>query len=129
MCSFEPLTGGLFTARFADCHFDETVFPPLGGDKNVTVPDERRELTWNVPTMSHLDPRTAQCDNEMRRILDLQSVAQNMPNIFFDLAKVTRSYIPAANVPARIDVPVGCVVPDGRGTTMAANQSYVSALK
>ncbi|KAK9132238.1 hypothetical protein Scep_011766 [Stephania cephalantha] len=29
----EPLTGDLFTAHFADCHFDEAVFPPLGGDK------------------------------------------------------------------------------------------------
>ncbi len=33
----EPLTGDLFTARFADCHFDETVFPSLGGDKNTDV--------------------------------------------------------------------------------------------
>ncbi|KAK9910758.1 hypothetical protein M0R45_034704 [Rubus argutus] len=54
----EPLTGDLFTT-LVGCHSDETVFPPLGGDKNVTIPDERRELTWNVPTMSHLDPRTA----------------------------------------------------------------------
>jgi len=54
----EPFTGDLFTT-LVGCHSDETVFPPLGGDKNVTVPDERRELTWNVPTMSHLDPRTA----------------------------------------------------------------------
>jgi hypothetical protein len=29
----EPLTGDVFTARFADCHFNETVFPPLGGGK------------------------------------------------------------------------------------------------
>ena len=27
----EPLTGDDFRARFADCHFNETVFPPLGG--------------------------------------------------------------------------------------------------
>ena len=26
----EPLTGDVFTARFADCHFDETTFPTLG---------------------------------------------------------------------------------------------------
>jgi len=26
----ELLTGDLFTTRFADCHFDEIVFPPLG---------------------------------------------------------------------------------------------------
>ena len=31
----EPLTGNLFTARFVDCHFDESVFPPLGGDKPI----------------------------------------------------------------------------------------------
>jgi hypothetical protein len=32
----EPQTGDIFTARFADCHFDEKVFPPLGGDKNCS---------------------------------------------------------------------------------------------
>ncbi|KAK9951191.1 hypothetical protein M0R45_006648 [Rubus argutus] len=62
----EPLTGDLFTARHADCDFDETVFPSLGGD-------------------SH--------------------------DAFNDLVNVTRSHIPAANVPARIDVPVGRRVP------------------
>ncbi|KAM2860297.1 hypothetical protein COP2_025609 [Malus domestica] len=50
----EPLTGDMFTSRFADCHFDETVFPSLGGEK--TVPKEEQELTWVVPTLSHFDP-------------------------------------------------------------------------
>ncbi|KAL0549471.1 hypothetical protein IC582_013954 [Cucumis melo] len=27
----EPLTGDVFTAQFADCHFNETIFPTLGG--------------------------------------------------------------------------------------------------
>ena len=31
----EPLTGEVFTARFVDCHFDENLFPPLGGDKSI----------------------------------------------------------------------------------------------
>ena len=31
----EPLIGDVFTARFADCHFNESVFPPLGGEKSV----------------------------------------------------------------------------------------------
>jgi hypothetical protein len=57
----KPLTGDLFTA-FAVCHFDETIFPSLGGDSHVNVDKERRELTWHVPTMSHLDPRTAHYD-------------------------------------------------------------------
>ena len=28
----EPSTGDLFTARFADCHFDEKLNPTLGGE-------------------------------------------------------------------------------------------------
>ena len=37
----KPLTGDSFTARFADCHFDETMFPALGReikqlDKDIT---------------------------------------------------------------------------------------------
>ena len=29
----EPLTCEVFNARFVDCHFNEDVFPPLGGRK------------------------------------------------------------------------------------------------
>ncbi|KAM1752716.1 hypothetical protein ACFX11_010664 [Malus domestica] len=65
----EHLTGDMFTTRFADCHFDETVFPSLGGEK--TVPEERQELTWVVPTLSHFDPRSTQCENEMKMIVHL----------------------------------------------------------
>ncbi|KAM1935321.1 hypothetical protein ACFX15_019392 [Malus domestica] len=101
----EPLTGDLFTTCFVDFHFNETVFLSLGGDKHDNVPVERRELSWYASTMSHLDPRTAQSETEVRRIINLQSIAQSMPDAFTDLAKVTRSHIPAANTPTRIDVP------------------------
>ena len=107
----EPLTGDLFTARHADCDFDETVFPSLGGDLHVNVDKERRELTWHVPTQSYLDPPSAHSDKEVQRILSLQNIANQLPDAFNDLANVTRSHIPAANVPARIDVPVGRRVP------------------
>ena len=32
----EPLIGEVFTARFANCHFNEGVFPPLGGEKSIS---------------------------------------------------------------------------------------------
>ena len=32
----EPLTGDVFTARFADCRFNEAFFPALGGEKKKT---------------------------------------------------------------------------------------------
>ncbi|CAL9011562.1 unnamed protein product [Prunus brigantina] len=73
------MSGDNFTARFADCHYDETFFPPLGGEK--IVPEERREL-----------------------------------DAFTDTGKVTKSHIPAANTPARIDIPIGL-------TNVAANES------
>ena len=95
----------MFTARFADCHFDETVFPSLGEEK--TVPEERKVLTWFVPTLSHFDPRSIQFENEVRKIVHLQSIANQMPNAFNYAMKVTKSHIPAANAPARIDVLVG----------------------
>ncbi|BBH04774.1 Disease resistance protein CC-NBS-LRR class family [Prunus dulcis] len=68
------------------------------------IPEERHELSWNVSTLSHLDPHTAQCENEVRRIVHLQSIANQMLDAFNDAAKVTKSHIPAANAPARIDV-------------------------
>ncbi|KAM2133213.1 hypothetical protein ACFX1R_003338 [Malus domestica] len=34
----KPLTEDLFTTRFADCHFDETIFSSFEGDKYVNVP-------------------------------------------------------------------------------------------
>ena len=30
---FEPRTGDLFTTNFVNCHFDELVYPTLGGEK------------------------------------------------------------------------------------------------
>ena len=76
------------------CHFDETVFQSLEGDKNKNVQQERQELSWSVPTVSHLDPQ-----------LNIQYVADSMLDAFFDIDKVTRSNIPIANMPARLDIP------------------------
>ena len=52
----EPLVGDVFTAHFADCHFNESVFSPLSGENSI--PKKRREITWNASTMSHFDHRT-----------------------------------------------------------------------
>ena len=98
------MTRNVFTTRFADCHFNECVFPLLGGEKSI--PKEQGEISWKVSTMIHLDPRTNQCELEVQRIIHLQNLA-NQPDAFIDTKKVTKSHIPAANTLARIDVPVG----------------------
>ena len=63
----ELLTRDLFTARFADCHFDEIIFPTLGGeDKKV-----ERKITWNELSLSYFDSRTKQCELQVQKIIYL----------------------------------------------------------
>ena len=85
--------------------FNENLFPPLGGEKSV--PEKRQEITWNASVMSHFDPRTNQNELEVQRIIHLQNLANQLPDAFTDTKKVTKSHVPAANTPARIDVPKG----------------------
>ena len=62
----ETSTGDLFTARFADCHFDESDFPILGGENK-----QLRNISWNELSLSYLDPRTKQCELEVQKIIHL----------------------------------------------------------
>ena len=39
-------------------HFNETIFPSLGGEESVL--EEQCEIIWNALTLTHLDPRTNQ---------------------------------------------------------------------
>ncbi|KAJ9558153.1 hypothetical protein OSB04_012767 [Centaurea solstitialis] len=101
----EPLTGDLFTARFADCHFDESEFPALGGGTKQL--DNQSKISWSELSLSHLDPRTKECELEVQRIIHLQGLANQLPDTFTDPKRVTMSHVPAANAPIKIDVPKG----------------------
>ena len=61
----EPLTGDVFTARFVDCHFDESIFPTLGGE-NGKMKMLKKEITWNAQSLNPFDPRTRQCELEVQ---------------------------------------------------------------
>ena len=111
----EPLTGDLFTARFADYRFDETNFPQLGGEKNKL----KSEIAWKVSSLSHFDPRSPVCEQEVQKIIHLQNIANQMPDAFTDSKRITKSHIPAVNVPIRIDVP------NGPSTSVIASESQI----
>jgi len=76
----EPSTGDLFIARFADSHFDESVFPTLGGERKKV----EKDIGWNELSLSHLDPRTKECELEVQRIIHLQKLANQLPYAFTD---------------------------------------------
>ena len=86
----------------ANYHFNETIISPLGGEE--PVPEEQHAIIWNALTLTHLDSHTNQCELEVQRIIHLQNLANQLQDAFIDTKKVTKSYIPAANTPARIDV-------------------------
>ena len=71
------------------------------------MPEARCEITWNVSTLSHLDPHTNQCELEVQRIIHLQGIANQLLDVFTDNKKIVKSHILVANTPARIEVPVG----------------------
>ena len=103
----------MFTARFADCRFDETVFPKLGGENS----EIKREILWKNISLSHLDPYSSTCEQEVQKIIHLQEIANQIPDAFTDLKRITKSHIPTENVPIRIDVP------KGPSTSVIANES------
>lgn len=105
----EPLTGDVFTARYVDCHFDESIFPPLGGGKVLNK--KPSEISWNASDLNSLDPRTGQCEIEVQRIIHLQNITNQMPDAFNDARKMIKSHTPAVNTPARIEMPIEKSIP------------------
>ena len=103
----------MFTARFADCRFDETVFLKVGRENS----EIKREILWKNLSLSHLDPYSSTCEQEVQKIIHLQKIANQMPDTFTDLKRITKSHIPAENVPIRINVP------RGSSTSVIANKS------
>ena len=95
----DPMTGDCHTARFADCIFDEDLFPTLGGE-NQPLDAKSREITWQATGIHAHDPRTAETEREVQKIIDLQSLANQLPDHFSDLKTVINlSYPFSSGIP------------------------------
>jgi hypothetical protein len=81
------MTGDLHMAWYTDCVFDEDHFPALGGERH---PEECQEIEWNATQTQSLDPCTSESKLEVRRIIHLQSLANEQPTV---------------NAPERVQVP------------------------
>ena len=69
--------------HYANYHFNETTFPQLGRER--PIPKERCEIIWKTLTLTHLDPHTNQCELEIQKIIHLQGLANQLPNVFIDV--------------------------------------------
>ncbi|KAL3683038.1 hypothetical protein R1sor_001060 [Riccia sorocarpa] len=99
----DHLTGNLFTARFTDCRFDESVFPILGGEK--TLPEKHKQVffppEWPNDRPMHLDPPNKEREMTVRKLLDLNRAAETQMDAFVDGDHRPR-FMLARNVPARL---------------------------
>ena len=66
---------------------------------------ECQEIDWNKEGILFLDPRTTETELQVQRIIDLQNIANNLPDTFSDYKGVTKSLHPTRNVPKRVEVP------------------------
>ena len=98
----EPLTVDLFMARYADCIFNEDHLPALGGDYKYH--SECQEINWDAQVISSLDPCTLEIEQQVQKIINLQHIANNLPEAFTDYKGLTKSSYPARNAPERVEV-------------------------
>lgn len=99
----EPTTTDIFRARYHDCQFWEDIFPTLS---TVSTPNplHTSELQWQTKNTFWHDPRTSLVNDEVKRILNLHQIMEQLPDGFNDASQVTKSHVEAANTPARIAI-------------------------
>jgi hypothetical protein len=109
----EPLTGDLFRARFTDCIFNVGHFLALGGDNKFIT--NGREINWDDKSILSSDPRTKEIELQVQKIIELQQIASNLPNVFIDYKCITKFLNSTVNVPCRVEVPIKTTPPPKRG--------------
>ena len=80
------------------------LFSNIGGRQSKQL---EKDISWNELSLSNLDPHTKECELEVQKIIHLQGLANQLPNVFTDPKRVTKSYVSTANAPIRINVSVG----------------------
>lgn len=62
------------------------------------------EITWYVPNLLHLDPYNKSWEENVKKIVQLHNLENQLQDSFTDLKIVTMSHIPIVNVPTRIEI-------------------------
>ncbi|XP_078177435.1 uncharacterized protein LOC144571914 [Carex rostrata] len=87
---------------FSQLYLGETNIHTISGTREEKQKLDK-QVSWNS-SLSYLDPRSGQCELEVQKIINMQRIANELPDAFTDTNRVTKSHIPAINAPARIDI-------------------------
>ena len=102
------------TCNFKCCNTYSSQIENLSKGFSITVV---REILLKNLSSSHLDPYSSTCEQEVPKIIHLQKIANQMPDGFTNLKRITKPHIHPKNVPIRIDIPIG------PSTSVIANES------
>ena len=77
----EPHMRDMVKTSPKDCEFDESLFSAL--DNGLLQSKVKHKISWTTPTLSHLDPRTRQNDEEIMQILHIQELCSLVLGRFY----------------------------------------------
>jgi hypothetical protein len=60
-----------------------------------------QEINWNVSGIQSYDLRTIKFEHEVQKFINLQNIANNLPEAFTDYKGVTISHNPVVNMPKK----------------------------
>jgi hypothetical protein len=67
--------------------------------------NECQEINWNASGIQSYDPRTIESEREVQKIINLQNIANNLPEVFTNYKSVTKLHNPVVNVSERVEIP------------------------
>ena len=94
-----PHREDIYKARFQNCKFIETRFPGAHNPTKPRNPKDKLNFRALETLTLNPDPRTALTDTEVRKLLDLQSLAEKVPDGFQSGPRILRSPVPGAGNP------------------------------
>jgi hypothetical protein len=74
----------------------------LGGDYKYH--SECQEINWDDKFILSSDPRIKETKLQVQKIINLQNIANNLPDALTDYKGVTKSWNHVVNAPERVDV-------------------------
>jgi hypothetical protein len=93
----------LFMTWYADCIFNDDHFLTLGEEFKYHT--KCQEINWDDKSSISPYPHTQETELQVQKIIDLQNVANNVPDAFTDYKCVMKSWNLVVNVPERVEIP------------------------